>query len=241
MAESYREILRKDYSLTHAAAARPLTREDMSYQARVFHKTFGSLLPAERSATIFEAGCGSGSFLHYLQSEGYDASGMDFDSSSVAQATALGIKNATTGDAFTFLKGKSIAFDVIVAIDVLEHLTKDELFAALAAVRGALKPGGVLIWRAPNAESLSFGRIRYGDLTHELAFTRHSAAQAMAASGFTTTTILGEGPVVTGARSLLRALLWAAFKPAVRLYLYAESCEISPLLEPNLIVAARKS
>ena len=239
--EDYREVLRRRYSETHAAAANPPTPESLRYSDRLYRRTFGPLLPPDRGAAIFELGCGTGTFLHYLAGEGYAKTvGVDSDPGSVETAKRLGAKGAELGDALERLSREAGAYDAVVAIDVLEHFRKDELFPVLRAVRGALKPGGVLIYRVPNAEGPFFGRLRYGDLTHENAFTRHSARQLMAAAGFEGVVCLGEKPVVTGARSLLRAVLWPVVALLARVYLYAESCETAPILEPNLVVAARR-
>jgi 2-polyprenyl-3-methyl-5-hydroxy-6-metoxy-1,4-benzoquinol methylase len=240
--EDYREVLRRRYSESHAqAAANPTTDAVLRYNDRVHAQTFGSLLPQNRDAAIFELGCGTGTFLHYLRNAGYSKIvGVDSDESSIETARKLGISGAETGDAVERLTRETAVYDAIVAIDVLEHFRKDELFPVLRAVRNALKPGGVLIWRAPNAEAPFFGRLRYGDLTHENAFTRLSAYQLMTAAGFDSVIARGEKPVVTGARSLLRAVLWPLVQIPARIYLYAESCETSPVLESNLIVSARK-
>lgn len=240
--EDYREVLRRRYSEFHAqAAAKPPTAALFDYYDRVYRLTFGDLLPADRNAAILELGCGTGSFLHYLRSAGYaKAAGVDSDESSIATARKLGVTGAEVGDAYERLSREKAAYDAIVAIDVLEHFRKDELFPLLRAIRDALRPGGVLIWRAPNAEAPFFGRIRYGDLTHETAFTRGSAYQLMTAAGFDSVLSRGEKPVVTGARSLLRAALWSGIGLLARVYLFAESFETAPVLEPNLIVRARR-
>ncbi len=238
----YRDRIYKDYRGTHARADTPSTRELADYEAKVYRKTFGALLPADRRAAIFEVGSGWGSFVDFLRKEGYaNAFGMDQDARHLETAADLGIRGVTLGDAVKHLEAKPGAYDCVVAIDVVEHLTKDELFPFLDLVKAALKPGGAFLWRAPNADGPFFGRVRYGDLTHELAFTRNSAWQAMRAAGFTGIEILAEEPVATGARSLLRVLLWKALKPLVKLYLFAESyAHADCLLTANLIVRARK-
>lgn len=240
--EDYREVLRRRYSEFHAqTAANPPSAALFDYYDRVYRKTFGPLLPADRNAAVFELGCGTGSFLHYLRAEGYaKIVGVDSDESSIETARKLGIQGAEAGDAYERLSREKAAYDAIVAIDVLEHFRKEELFPLLRAIHGALRPGGVFIWRVPNAATPFFGRIRYGDLTHENAFTRQSAYQLMTAAGFDSILTRGEKPVVTGARSLLRAVLWAGIGVLARIYLFAESFETSPVLEPNLIVRARR-
>ena len=62
----------------------------------------------------------------------------------------------------------------------------------------------------------------------------------MKVAGFENVVVLPEGPVVTGARSLARWLLWQPFRALARLYLFAESYAQDSLLTANLIVRASK-
>ncbi len=241
-AGDYRARLYAHYAENHmAAAANPATVESMAYDAKVFRRRFGPLLPPDRQAAVFEVGAGAGSFLKFLAEEGYvHAEGLEQDAVQVAMGARLGVVNLRQGDAREKLAASKSAFDCVVAIDVIEHLRKDELFGFLDDARRALKPGGVLLWRAPNADGPFFGRMRYGDLTHENAFTRHSAWQLMRAAGFVDVEVAAEEPIVTGARSALRFLLWKLCSAAARVYLFAESYESGSLLTANLIVRARK-
>jgi 2-polyprenyl-3-methyl-5-hydroxy-6-metoxy-1,4-benzoquinol methylase len=236
----YRDRIYSKYRETHLNAAPP-TPENYAYQAKVHAKTFGALIPSRVDSKIFEVGCGSGSFLFYLNQAGYsNTAGMDPDKGSIEAAKSMGIAEAVQGDAFGHLAKSPGSYDCVVAIDVMEHLTKDELFEKLDVVLAALKPGGTFIWRSPNADGPFFGRVRYGDLTHELAFTKHSAWQLMKVAGFSDVEVYPENPIVTGARSLLRAVLWKLFALKAKLYLFAESYAQDSLLTANLIVRAKK-
>jgi hypothetical protein len=58
-------------------------------------------------------------------------------------------------------------------MDFLEHLTKQELFCSPDMIRRVLKPHGFRIAQVPNAEGSYGMRVRYGDMTHEQAFTTY--------------------------------------------------------------------
>lgn len=242
MTSDYRARIYSRYAAAHlAAVTRPQSAATMAYDAKVFRRAFGPLLPRDKGAKILDAGAGAGSFLRFLAEEGYaGAEGVEQDEAQVALSRELGVRGLRAGDVRAELASAKGRYDCVVAIDVLEHLRKDELFDFLDSVMGALKPGGVLLWRAPNADGPFSGRLRYGDLTHELSFTRHSAFQLMNVAGFDSVQVLPEPPVITGARSLLRAVLWSLFSVVARLYLFAESYEQGALLTGNLIVSARK-
>lgn len=105
-----------------------------------------------------------------------------------------------------------------------------------------LRPGGRWIIHVPNGESPFFGSIRYGDLTHELAFTRTSLAQLLLASGFAEVRCFEDQPVVHGAKSALRWLLWRGFRGVLRLYIAAETGDArgGHIFSQNLLAVARK-
>src|SRR5437762_14236829 len=107
----YRERIYARYRETHAKAAPP-TAAQFAYEARVNEKTFGALLPEDKNAKIFEAGCGAGSLLYYLKGAGYaNASGMDHDEGQIKAAQAMGISGASLGDGFAHLAKSPNAYD----------------------------------------------------------------------------------------------------------------------------------
>lgn len=131
---------------------------------------------------------------------------------------------------------------MVIAFDVIEHFTRDELLPFVDEVHRVLKPGGRWIIHVPNGESPFFGSIRYGDMTHELAFTRTSLAQLLLASGFTEMRSFEVQPVVHGAKSALRWLLWRGFRSLLRLYIAAETGDAGGghIFSQNLLAVAVK-
>ena len=85
-------------------------------------------------------------------------------------------------------------FDAVVCADVLEHLPRPE--ELLRHIRGWLREGGTLFVSLPNVANvtvraaLAAGRFAYSDRgildrTHLRFYTRRTASQLLAASGFT--------------------------------------------------------
>ena len=74
--------------------------------------------------------------------------------------------------------------DLILCLDVLEHVPKTGQLAFASAIRQALKPGGRVILTVPNASSALASRWRYIDFTHETSFTEHSIDFLLFNSGF---------------------------------------------------------
>jgi 2-polyprenyl-3-methyl-5-hydroxy-6-metoxy-1,4-benzoquinol methylase len=83
-------------------------------------------------------------------------------------------------------RAPSASYDVVLAFDVFEHLTRPELLDASREIERILKPGGVLLLHLPNGASPYCGAVRWGDITHEQAFTRSSLTQVLTPLGFRT-------------------------------------------------------
>lgn len=130
-------------------------------------------------AKVLEIGFGNGDFLAFLKDRGYDCDGIERRDNHNPRLQALGI-NATTTPLPDLAAEQ---YDAVFAFDVLEHMTKAELLDIMAGIARVLKPGGRLLARFPNGVS-PFGLFsQNGDLTHLLALTPTSFAQACSVAG----------------------------------------------------------
>ena len=107
----------------------------------------------------------------------------------------------------------------------------------------SLNNQGRLILQAPNAESPYFGRIQYGDFTHEVAFTSSSMHQIMKMIGFNKVACLSSGPIVSGIKSSIRVFAWKVIEQLHKFIIYIEvgSSPIERIVTQNLIVVAAKN
>jgi SAM-dependent methyltransferase len=199
-------------------------------------------LPPDRAARIVDLACGYGAFLHYLLAAGYtNISGSDISAEQIEVAHKLGISEAKCCDMFTDLKHRdSESMDAVLMMDILEHLESVELFEILDKVFHVLKQGGRCIAHVPNAEGLYGMRVRYGDLTHERAFTQQSVQQLFRTIGFTKIQCFEDRPQVHGLKSLGRRAIWTAGTLASRILLAAETGEHGFILSQNMLVTAQK-
>jgi predicted TPR repeat methyltransferase len=110
--------------------------------------------------------------------------GIDLSGEQVELAHRRGLDTVERAEAMEYLRDKPGQFAAITAFDLFEHLTRPELFDLLDAIHRALRPGGRLIVQTVNGGSPFHGLIRYGDLTHETAYTPSSLAQAFRVTGF---------------------------------------------------------
>ncbi len=146
-----------------------------------------SLLPncADR---VLEVGCGSGATLRWMKETGRckHAVGLELFEDAAQEARKY-VDDVVCGNAEAIIATafECNHFDVILCLDVLEHMVDPWQFVDRAAM--LLKPGGTLIASVPNVRHLAVvlplvfgGRWRYGpkgvlDRTHLRFFTREGA------------------------------------------------------------------
>jgi 2-polyprenyl-3-methyl-5-hydroxy-6-metoxy-1,4-benzoquinol methylase len=200
---------------------------------------FKPLLPSDRNASIIDVGCGTGGLVWWLHQEGYGrAEGIDLSAELIEVARGLGITGVARADLRSHLSCHDGAYDVVILRDVLEHFPRDEILDILALVQGALRPGGSIIVQVPNAESPFFGRIRYGDFTHETAFSASSLIQVLQMTGYERIRLRPTSPVVQSLPSLVRVVLWKGVEALYRLLLFAELGRGRRIVTQGIIAAA---
>lgn len=240
--EDHRARLFDTYISTHFGEIRDISIHALERQRVFFRAYFGRLLPGSRDANILDIGCGFGSFLYFLQKEGYrNAHGVDISPEQVEAARSLGIANVHCEDLITFVENREEEFDGITALDVVEHFPKEEVLPLLDSVNQALKPGGVFIMQSPNASGPFGSAHRYSDFSHEIVFTKESVTQVLRVAGFTGVEVHPTGPVVHGLSSAGRWVLWRAIRLLLQAYLLVETGTWrGHILTQDLIAVARK-
>jgi len=210
------------------------------YIERIIHRHF----PSDRSAKIVDLGCGHGAFVHFVRKAGYiNVEGIDGAPEQVAAAQHLGIQGVRRGsilEELTAMPDQSC--DVIIAFDVIEHFTRNELLGFVDKVYRVLKTGGRWIIHTPNGESPFAGRMFFWDFTHELAFTRTSIAQLLYASKYSEVRSYEDVPVPHGVKSVIRWLLWKGIRGGLRLYLAVETGDTNKetIFSQNFLTVAVK-
>jgi 2-polyprenyl-3-methyl-5-hydroxy-6-metoxy-1,4-benzoquinol methylase len=240
--DEFRDRLFDSYYSTHSRPIQEANAQTLEAQHWYFRAHYQSQLPTSRDAAILDLGCGFGPLLHYLKSAGYtNVTGVDISQEQVSVANSLGYSNAVCTDGLSFLATHEATFDAVIAKDLLEHMSKSELIQTLDAIHGALKPGGRLILQAPNADGPFGSRIRYMDLTHELAFTATSVRQVLRVCGFDHVGVYPVEPSIHGVKSATRWILWKLLRVVLVSYLAVETGMTKDhILTQNLIAVAQK-
>ncbi len=153
---------------------------------RLLHqRMFGPLLPEDRSAPILDVGCGRGYALQDLAALGYkNLQGVDTDANQAAFARAQQLDVTHAESTESFLASHTGAYAVVLLMDVLEHVPRENQPGFLMAVARSLRPGGRLICTVPNAASAIASYWLHNDYTHHLSFTADSLSGLLEQCGF---------------------------------------------------------
>ncbi len=115
-------------------------------------------------------------------------------------------------DALPFLRTQPGRFELIVAVDVFEHFTRDELIPLVPAIHAALRPGGILLVQTANGQGLFPNQVIYGDLTHLTIFTPGSLGHLLRRSGFGQLALRRDRPGAVRLRGQLDSMAWWAIR-----------------------------
>jgi len=223
--EAYRQRLYQHYLAAGAQGPGLEAIDRLDPRAAHLQSLIRRHFPPDKDAAILDVGCGHGAMLYFARQAGYhNTLGIDCSAAQVAEAGRIGITGIIEGDVLQVLESLAAeSQDVVIALDIIEHFTKDELLGCLDQIRRVLKTGGKLIIHAPNGASPFCGRIRYGDFTHELAVTRESMTQLCQVCGFSQISCYEDQPVPHGIKSGIRWLLWKVIRGLLRSYMAVET------------------
>jgi 2-polyprenyl-6-hydroxyphenyl methylase / 3-demethylubiquinone-9 3-methyltransferase len=133
------------------ALLRAEARHRNPWVAQQIHKHFG-----ERACSILDVGCGAGFLSNYLGELGHHVIGLDAEDDPLAVASRhdrTGKVDYQHGDALSlpYIDG---SFDVVCAMDFLEHVEDPE--HAVAEAARVLAPGGLFFFHTFNRNWLSW-------------------------------------------------------------------------------------
>ena len=156
----------------------------------LFNQIYASYLPLDRQEPILDIGCGSGQFLYYLEKRKYtNFYGIDISRQQIDFCKEHVTQRCEVADIFEYLPRQKNAFSCIVANDLIEHISKENIIAFCHLVLGALRPGGCFLIKTPNLGNPFAIYSRYRDFTHEIGFTELSLEQTLSIAGFSSITL----------------------------------------------------
>jgi 2-polyprenyl-3-methyl-5-hydroxy-6-metoxy-1,4-benzoquinol methylase len=197
--------------------------------------------PANKGAKILDLGCGHGAYIYHIKEAGYvNIIGIDTSQEQVEIANRFGLSEVMLGDIEEYINNiEPGEYEIVLLMDVIEHLTTSENINLLEKIRSKIKPHGKVFIHVPNAEGLFGMRVRYGDLTHETAFTPTSIRQLLMLTGFSIFKVIEDKPIVHGFTSFIRRIIWNVFTFKYRLMLAAETGNVKAVLSQNMLIVAQ--
>lgn len=193
-------------------------------------------LPADKNAPILDIGCGEGNFLAALKKLGYtNCKGIDFREEAIAVCRSRGLV-AEVSDARTYFEKSKEQFELIFAIDVLEHLSKEEGFKFAKEAQLGLKEKGALIVQVPNLASPFGATIYYGDITHQTGYSPSNLAQLMRTAGYFNCEIRPTGPGFWSVKSSVRYVLWQVLMQLLRLCNLIETGDFGSIVLTRVMI-----
>lgn len=173
------------------------------YSELYFARRFGRLLvahaglPTGEALEVLDFGCGPGFMWDHIRALGanWHYTGLDFSPDSVAALD--GRARGQPGFRGAILAGElptalpSEGFDVLLLIEVVEHLKDMYLDGTLREAARLLRPGGVLVVSTPNEEDLALSRnfcpecgAIYHEWQHVRSWSAGSLRDCLGAHGF---------------------------------------------------------
>lgn len=193
-----------------------------------------------KDVRILELGCGRGLFLEFLNNSGYkNVFGIDVSKEQIdiAKTKKFNVKET---DVMEYLKSNKEKFDLIFAIDLIEHFHKDELIPLFEGIYNKLRNGGAFVFHTPNGLGINATYTIYGDLTHLTIFTPNSAIQILTLVGFNEIKFFETEPYAKNVKGILRLLLWKIVKLLLNGIRLIETGRTEKILTQNFIGVAFK-
>jgi 2-polyprenyl-3-methyl-5-hydroxy-6-metoxy-1,4-benzoquinol methylase len=225
MNEDYRKRIYQDYGTNFQDAPDMLSTKKIIRWKKGYKYYFKNWLPDNKNAFIVEIACGNGRMLDLLKDLGYtNITGVDISPEQVQLAKKF-CKNVEQANALDWLESHPNCCDLIICMDMIEHLYKDEVLRFLDSCNKALKPGGKLILQTVNGDSFWGASARYHDFTHELSFGYNSLTRLLNITGFKSAQGRECGPIPYGysIKSSIRFLLWQVIRIGLIVWNFAET------------------
>jgi 2-polyprenyl-3-methyl-5-hydroxy-6-metoxy-1,4-benzoquinol methylase len=242
MSETWKGRLYQSYVSSGQAAVKDASSAESVFarQGPFLRYTIHNFLGPDRQVKIIDLGCGHGDFLYWLKQAGFrNIEGVDGSPEQIALAHHCGVQEAQLQTIDSYLaEAPSASCDVVLLFDVLEHLTREELFSTLDGVLRILRSGGRCIFHVPNAEGIHGMRSRYDDFTHEQSFTPRALRQVFTTVGFSRVECFEDKPRIHGLASCARRIIWEVGSLPHRLLLAAEAGEARFVLSNNMTAVA---
>lgn len=216
-------------------------KRKMDYIDYNFGKAIKRLKP--KSSKVLEIGPGMGECVKYLRGKGFrNIDVVDNDKSVLDKVSKLGVKNKYLTDDLLDLRNTLGKYDLIVLIQIMEHLPLNVQAKVISVLYSHLNKNGSLILVVPNANNPLGLAERYGDLQHTGAFTSRSLRDLVDDSA-----IKNYEAVISGfeippysAVNLIRIILQKILHAVLYLMMIVNGGVFFKVMTPNIVLNIRK-
>ncbi len=183
---------------------------------------------------ILELGFGDGAFLDWARAAGHAVIGSEIRPEAIAAAAKRGHEVYSS-------RPEIEPVDLVVALDVFEHLTTAQLLDMLEYADRHLREDGVVVARFPNGASPMFGFYQFSDMTHVAPRTALAIKQIALLRGFEVVRAVNPRPRPPGlARAIKRRLAyWVRDLAEIVLGLLYYGYRVP--LDPNIVVVMARA
>ena len=211
------------------------------FMAEMYEHNYGKFLPKDLTAPILDFGCGAGQCLNWLLKRGYqNVLGVDIGAEAVDYCRGKGFPVQKITDTLNWLKKIEGKYQVVIANDVIEHISKPDIIPTMSALYKALKPGGIMIIKTNNVSAITGARMRYWDHTHSTSFTEFSLKQVLHYAGVDNVRLFPfKFPLNTFPR-LVRVLLQLILHSAWKICFWIEYTIVPKIVHEYIFAVARK-
>ena len=194
-----------------------------------------------KDASILDLGCGRGYMLEYLRNNHYcNLQGIDISGEQIDFAREKGF-NVEVADSLNFLNKKDKKYQIIIALDFIEHFQKWELLPLFESIYNSLDDNGLFIFHTPNGQTILAPNLIYGDLTHLTIFNPNSALQLLKNVGFDKVEFYEAGPLPKNLNGFIRSIIWKMIKAGYNIINLVEGGRTMSILTKNFIGTAKKN
>lgn len=190
-------------------------------------------LDIPRGASVLDIGAGSGLYSHILRQRlGCQCRELEPFLENLYGAQEHVIKKDITQMPL------DACYDVILLLDVVEHLQDEDLGGLFESLKVILHDNGSIYIKVPNSSSLAGLESAFGDVTHLQHLNVISLVSLVENSGFSVLRTRGVGPNFHPRRMLLRALS-LPFEGLLLAHLKAQGCS-GVLVKPSIVIEIKK-
>lgn len=186
---------------------------------------------------VLEIGFGDGQLLRWCMAKGHRITGVEIVPALIARAQAMGI-DCVQGPVVAGTLGERW-FDAVVAFDVLEHMTFEEIATFLDVAKHSLVPGGFFLLRFPNGASPFGALYQASDITHKSVLSLGIIKQLAKRAGLRVVDVLQPRPYPASLLGKVQRRMGYALQDMISWVLSRAFYGGKAHLQPNLLVVLR--